>query len=83
MIGKAYLIRTVTMIQVGKLIGVYPNELVLENASWIPDTGRFNESLINGNFEEVEMFNKPIIVGRNGIIDVTEIGIEKLPKVSK
>lgn len=73
-IGKNYLIRTVTMIQTGTLVWVGDKELVLENAAWIADTGRFADSLKDVNkFSEVEPFDKPVIVGRGAIIDATEI----------
>ena len=81
-IGKKYLIRTVTMTQVGKLVGIYPQELVFENASWIPDTGRFHDMLKSGEYNEIEPFINPIIVGRGSIIDCTEIN-KDLPKKQK
>ena len=77
-IGKNILIRTVTHIQVGKLISVHPQELVLENASWIADTGRFQSCLEKGidNIEssEIELFpkDKQVLVGRGAIIDSCE-----------
>ena len=43
-VGKAYLIRTVTFYYTGKLSRITSKELILEDAAWIPDTGRFNES---------------------------------------
>lgn len=71
-IGKNYLIRTVTMIQTGKLVAVTNQELVLEQAAWIADTGRFSECLKTGEFNEVEPFMNKIIVGRGSVIDATE-----------
>ena len=69
-IGENYLIRTVTMIEVGRLIAVYEQELVLEKASWVADTGRFNECLKEGKFNEVEMYHtEETVVGRGSIID--------------
>ena len=44
-IGKCYLIRTVTMIDTGRLVAVTDKELVLEDAAWIPDTGRFSDAV--------------------------------------
>jgi len=83
-LNKIYLIRTVTMIQTGILYAVYDNELVLSNASWIADTGRFQDALESGNFDEVELFpqDKKVIIGRNAIIDCVEIDI-KLPEEQK
>lgn len=70
-IGANYLIRTVTMIQIGRLVWVGDRELVLEDAAWIPDTGRFHVTLAEGkgNLKEVEPCNGPVIIGRGSIID--------------
>ncbi len=80
-IGKNYFIRTVTMSQTGRLVAITNQELVLADAAWIPDTGRFHNSLINGNFDEVEPFVNDVIVGRGAIVDATEIAT--LPRIQK
>lgn len=73
-IGKIYLIRTVTMIQTGRLVAVTSQELVLEDAAWIADTGRFADVLRTGEFDEVEPFpSGQVIVGRGAVIDAVEI----------
>ncbi len=83
-ISKNYLIRTVTMIQCGKLEKVTDKELVISSASWIPDTGRFSEALKEGSFDEVEVFNSThnVIIGRGAIIDAQQIDFD-LPKKTK
>jgi len=70
-LGALYCIRTVTMIQTGKLIAVYDGELVLDDAAWIADTGRFSEFLEGNGVGEVEPFANNVIVNRGSIIDVT------------
>lgn len=81
-IGANYLIRTVTMINTGKLIQVTGQELVLEDAAWIADTGRFADALKTAAFNEVEPFPKgKVIVGRGAIIDAVKITI--LPREQK
>ena len=73
-IGKAYLIRTVTMIQTGRLVKVTDKELVLEDAAWIADTGRFSDALVSLDFSEVEPFPDGfVIVGRGSVIDAVPI----------
>lgn len=73
-IGKAYLIRTVTMIQTGRLVKVTDKELVLEEAAWIADTGRFSDALVSLNFTEVEPFpDGLVIIGRGAIIDAVSV----------
>ena len=73
-IGKNYLIRTVTMIDTGKLVAVSEHELVLEDAAWIADTGRFAEALEKSKFNEVEPFpNGKVWIGRGAIVDAVQI----------
>ena len=69
--GKDYFIRSVTHHIMGTLVKVTKQELVLINASWIADDGRFNEFLKTGQAREVEPFpdNEPVIVGRGALID--------------
>lgn len=72
-IGKAIFIRTITMYYLGRLVEVYDAELVLEECSWIPDTGRFHDALKNGTASEVEPYvSDQVIIGRGAILDVCE-----------
>ncbi len=70
-IGKCYLVFTVTAAIHGRLVEVTPQELVLTNAAWIADTGRFSD-FITGKIEpkEIEPFpwNEPVVIGRGSII---------------
>ncbi len=73
-IGQIYLIRTVTMIDTGVLVAVTDQEIVLEDAAWIADTGRFSDALKSLQFKEVEPFPYGrVIIGRGGIIDAVKI----------
>lgn len=81
-IGKSYFIRTVTMHLTGKLEKITPKEMVLSNASWIADSGRFHDALKNGELNEVEPFVSDVILNRESIVDATE-WIHKLPKNQK
>jgi len=82
-IGKNYLIRTVTMIDTGRLVAVTRQELVLEDAAWIADTGRFSDALVSGDFGEVEPFpDGCVIIGRGAVIDALELPAP-LPRVQK
>ena len=73
-IGKVYLIRTVTMIDTGRLVAVTQQELVLEEAAWIADTGRFAQAVSKADFGEVEPFpDGRVIIGRGSIIDAVVI----------
>lgn len=85
-IGKAYYIRTVTMHIVGKLEAVHSDELVLSEASWVADSGRFHDALKGGvsKLNEIEPFpaDQQVIVGRGSLIDAT-IWAHDLPKTQK
>jgi len=71
-IGKNYFIRTVTFYYTGKLIKVTGKELVLEDAAWIADTGRFSTALKEGELTEVEPYQDgELIIGRGAIIDAS------------
>ena len=83
-IGKNYFIRTVTHHLTGKLIEVYPTELVLLDGAWIADDGRLADALKTGDFAEVEPFpdDTRIIIGRGSIIDAQVLG-HKNPRSQK
>lgn len=73
-IGKHYLIRTVTMIDTGTVVAVTEHEIILEDAAWIADTGRFSDAIKSASFNEVEPFpDGRVIVGRSAIIDAVQI----------
>lgn len=63
-IGAIYFIRTVTMIQVGRVVAASHRYLVLEEAAWVAETGRFADALEKWQFNEVEPFpdHSPVIV---------------------
>ena len=73
-IGQRYLIRTVTMIDTGELVSVDDHEIVLKDAAWIADTGRFSESLKSESFVEVEPFpDGQVAIGRGSIVDAVRV----------
>lgn len=81
-VGKNYLIRTVTMIDTGRLVAVTAQELVLEDAAWIADTGRFAQAVASSEFGEVEPFPAGrVIIGRGSVIDAVQINV--IPRSQK
>lgn len=69
-IGKAYIIRTVTYMNIGTVVQVGGQEIVLEDASWIPDSGRWADALRDGTLQEVEPYpSGRVIVGRGAVVD--------------
>lgn len=81
-VGKKYFIRTVTMYQVGLLKDISDDELLLSDASWVADSGRFGVALKRGELDEVEPFVNDVIINRKSIIDATEWDHE-LPREAK
>ena len=68
-VGKQYLIRTVTHIQTGACVKIQGAFVWLDNAAWIADTGRFNDCLKHGKFNEVEPYPNGVCVNTGSIID--------------
>lgn len=71
-VGKAYLIRTVTHIDIGIVKAVGDKEILLSDCSWIADTGRYHQAINDGKLDEVEPYTSDVILGRGAIIDSTE-----------
>lgn len=82
-IGQAYFIRTVTHHYTGRLIKVTAQELVIEDAAWIADDGRFADFLKSGEASEVEPYpDGPVIIGRGSLLDANK-WTAKLPRAQK
>ena len=54
LVGKKLFLRTVTYHLVGMVTKTMGSFLILEKASWIPDSGRFAQALKDGTLDEVE-----------------------------
>ena len=70
-VGDVVLIRTVTFYYTGRVSAVFDNELCLEDAAWIADTGRFSTALKTGELSEVEPYELGVVINRASIIDVS------------
>lgn len=83
-VEKNYFIRTVTHHFTGKLIKVTKHELVLVDAAWIADDGRFHDAMAKGKLNEVEPYldGQEVIIGRGSIIDACVWGYD-LPREQK
>lgn len=70
-VGESYFIRTVSFFHTGKLVSVDEHEIVLVDAAWIADTGRFADCFKTGRFSEVEPYpdGVSLIIGRGAIVD--------------
>ena len=70
-VGKVHFVRTVTHHFTGRLIAVFPQELVFEDVAWIADDGRLATALAKGEFNEVEPYpdGRRVVIGRGSLID--------------
>jgi hypothetical protein len=84
LIGENYFIRTVTYHYTGKLLKIYDRELVLTDAAWIANDGRFMQAVATGDFSEVEPYpdGRPVIIPRDSVIDAVPISFP-LPRAQK
>lgn len=54
MVGKTYFFRTVTYHMVGLVTGVMGNFVLLSQATWVAESGRFMQCITEGAVNEVE-----------------------------
>ena len=73
-IGAAYLIRTVTHYQVGRVTLVDEDNgfVFLKGSSWVADTGRWSNALNTGKFNEVEPQPGTSKVSLGAVVDIHE-----------
>jgi len=81
-VDSAVFIRTVTHYYTGRIIQIDPDVLVLADAAWIGDTGRFHIALRDGSISEVEPFAHPVAISRSAIVDCTHWP-HALPRAAK
>lgn len=73
-VGKNYHIRTVTMALAGELKSIDDKFIVLSNASWVADTGRYNEYIKDtSKVKENEYLGKDMIISIGAIVDAVEV----------
>ena len=68
-VGGNYFIRTVTYFATGKVKVIVGQFLVLQDAAWIADTGRFQQAIMEGKLNEVEPVSVDMFVNINSITD--------------
>lgn len=69
-IGSNVFVRTVTSYFTGRLVGVRDGFLVLGEAAWVADTGRFSAALKAGTLAEVEPYPDEVLVALTAVVDV-------------
>ena len=69
--GDAILVRTVTLIDLGRVVAIGRDFITMADGGWVASTGRFNEMLRTGKLDEFERCDLPwFLVGRGAICDV-------------
>jgi hypothetical protein len=69
--GKNVIVRTVTFHYTGRLVGTIGDSLVLEDVSWIAESGYWATALEEGNLLEIEPYPAgPVVV--SALVDVAE-----------
>lgn len=71
-LGKAYFIRTVTYHLTGRVVRICGQFLVLSEAAWIADSGRFQQAINDGVLSEVEPVSVLVFVNVDSITDAFE-----------
>ncbi len=69
--GEAVFIRTVTHHYTGRITAITDSDIVLEDAAWIAEDGRFYNALRDGKLSEVEPYPHGCIVSRGALLDVS------------
>jgi hypothetical protein len=73
LVGKFVFVRTVTYHYTGRLSAITEDMLVLDDASWIADSGRWAQALTQpGILSEVEPYPGQCLVARAAIVDISE-----------
>ena len=81
-IGEKYFIRTVTYFATGEIKDIKGKFLILKDAAWVADTGRFREAIMEGVLNEVEPVEVPMFINIDSITDAF-LWKHKLPRDQK
>jgi len=81
--GKAYFIRTVTHAYTGRCVRCGPQFVILTDAAWIADTGRFADAMKSGDYSEIEPWpdGREVGIGLGSICDFSEAN--QIPRSQK
>lgn len=70
-LGMPVIIRTISMYYTGIIQQMSGTDIVLTKASWIADTGDWEQCLNNGSLSESVQYPYDVLVNRAMIVDVT------------
>jgi len=68
-VGQKVFIRTLSYHYIGRVAAVTDTDVVLDEASWVADSGRWNHALTTGELSEVEPYPGSVVVHRGVIVD--------------
>jgi hypothetical protein len=71
-VGNKVLIRSVTHYYTGLVAFSDEHSILLDDAAWIADTGRYADALKTGGLGEVEPIIGPVLLGRGALIDCVD-----------
>jgi hypothetical protein len=71
-VGAAYLFRLTTHYWTGRVVGISGPFLKLEDAAWIPDTGRYSQAVDEDSLDEIEPREGAVLVNTAQLIDAVE-----------
>ena len=71
LLGTSVIVRSVTHYYVGVLSAYDDSLLLLDDAAWVADTGRWSVALSTGAVNEVEPYPGKCILNRGAIVDLS------------
>jgi len=75
--GQVWFFFCATRYVIGRVQKVFPLEILLSEASWVPNTGRMYNVLLKGEFEEVEPYpSGTCVIGRLAVNDASLCNFE-------
>ena len=70
--GQSVFVRTMTYHYIGRLLESDPLTIVLDDASWVADSGRWHTALAEGVLREVEPYPGKVTINRGTVVDISE-----------
>ncbi len=70
-VGASVIVRSVMFFYTGRVVSIDETWLVLSDAAWIADTGRWSEALKTGSLGEVEPYPDVVAISKGAIVDVS------------
>ncbi len=73
-VGNKVFIRTVTHHYTGMIVGLDKQEILLRDAAWIADDGRFHTAMATGALDEIEPYPDAVTVSinRGALLDAND-----------